>query len=48
MSAVTVAVTVAEETAEGKKVILKEEGDRLNKRATQLNELVHQIRRTQV
>jgi hypothetical protein len=30
------------------KEFLKEEGDRLNSRATQLNELVHQIRRTQV
>ena len=30
------------------KNLLKEEGDHLNKRAMQLNELVHQIRRTQV
>ena len=30
------------------KDVLKEEGDRLNKRAIQLNDLVHQIRRTQV
>lgn len=35
-------------TLKSQREMLKDEGDRLNKRATQLNDLVHQIRRTQV